>query len=39
MLTGIGTVTHFAPVGELWELRALAPKMLARYVERMLRPL
>ncbi|MDB5945667.1 MAG: riboflavin synthase, partial [Ramlibacter sp.] len=23
---GIGTVTHFAPVGESWELRILAPR-------------
>ncbi|MCI1191781.1 riboflavin synthase [Calidifontimicrobium sp. SYSU G02091] len=29
---GIGTVTHFAPVGESWELRVLAPKELARFV-------
>lgn len=29
---GIGTVTHFAPVGESWELRVLAPKELARYL-------
>lgn len=29
---GIGDVTHFAPVGESWELRVLAPKSLARYL-------
>ena len=29
---GIGTVTHFAPVGESWELRVLAPRALARYL-------
>jgi riboflavin synthase len=29
---GIGTVTHFAPVGESWELRVAAPKELARFV-------
>lgn len=29
---GIGTVTHFAQVGESWELRVLAPKALARYL-------
>ncbi|NWG74325.1 MAG: riboflavin synthase [Rubrivivax sp.] len=29
---GIGTVTHFAPVGESWELRVLAPRELARYL-------
>jgi riboflavin synthase len=29
---GIGTVTHFAPVGESFELRVLAPKPLARYL-------
>jgi riboflavin synthase len=29
---GIGTVTHFAPVGESWELRVLAPKELARFL-------
>jgi riboflavin synthase len=29
---GIGTVTHFAPVGESWELRVLAPPALARFV-------
>lgn len=29
---GIGTVAHFAPVGESWELRILAPETLARYV-------
>jgi riboflavin synthase len=29
---GIGTVTHFAPAGESWELRLLAPKTLAKYL-------
>jgi riboflavin synthase len=29
---GIGQVTHFAQVGESWELRVLAPSMLARYL-------
>jgi len=29
---GIGQVTHFAPVGESWELRIEAPKNLARYL-------
>lgn len=29
---GIGTVTHFAQVGESWELRVLAPKNLAKYL-------
>ena len=29
---GIGRVTHFAPVGESWELRIEAPKDLARYL-------
>ncbi len=29
---GIGTVTHFAPAGESWELRVLAPRALARYL-------
>jgi riboflavin synthase len=29
---GIGTVTHFAPVGESWELRVLAPRELARFL-------
>lgn len=29
---GIGTVTHFAQVGESWELRVLAPKALAKYL-------
>ena len=28
---GLGTVTHFAPVGESWELRILAPTSLAKY--------
>ena len=29
---GIGTITHFAPVGESWELRVLAPPALARFL-------
>ncbi len=29
---GIGTVTHFAQVGESWEMRLLAPKVLAKYL-------
>ena len=29
---GLGRVTHFAPVGESWELRILAPQELARYL-------
>lgn len=29
---GIGEVTHFAQVGESWELRVLAPHDLARYL-------
>ena len=29
---GLGRVTHFAPVGESWELRVEAPKDLARYL-------
>jgi riboflavin synthase len=29
---GIGTVTYFAPVGESWELRILAPKALGKYL-------
>jgi riboflavin synthase len=29
---GLGRVTHFAPVGESWELRILAPASLARYL-------
>ena len=29
---GIGEVTHFAQVGESWELRVLAPHELARYL-------
>lgn len=29
---GIGEVTHFAPVGESWALRILAPQELARYL-------
>jgi riboflavin synthase len=29
---GIGRITHFAQVGESWELRVLAPRALARYL-------
>lgn len=29
---GIGTVSHFAEVGESWELRVLAPRELAKYL-------
>ena len=29
---GIGTVSHFAPVGESWELRVLCPGSLAKYL-------
>jgi riboflavin synthase len=29
---GLGSVTHFAPVGESWELRVRAPQSLARYL-------
>ncbi len=29
---GVGTVTHFAQVGESWELRILAPGELAKYL-------
>ncbi|WP_096671236.1 riboflavin synthase [Polaromonas sp. AET17H-212] len=29
---GIGTVTHFAQVGESWELRIRAPRELAKYL-------
>ncbi|MBL0919977.1 MAG: riboflavin synthase [Hydrogenophaga sp.] len=29
---GIGTVSHFAPVGESWELRVLAPTELGKYL-------
>jgi riboflavin synthase len=29
---GIGTVSHFEPVGESWELRILAPADLARFL-------
>ncbi len=28
---GIGQVSHFAPVGESWELRVVAPKALGKY--------
>ncbi|MDI1259805.1 riboflavin synthase [Aquabacterium sp.] len=29
---GVGTVSHFAPVGESWELRIRAPQSLARFL-------
>ena len=29
---GIGKVSHFAPIGESWELRVLAPPALARFL-------
>ncbi|MEY4075381.1 MAG: Riboflavin synthase, partial [Pseudomonadota bacterium] len=29
---GIGTVTHFAQIGESWELRVMAPPELAKYL-------
>ncbi len=29
---GLGNVTHFAPVGESWELRVAAPRALAQYL-------
>ena len=29
---GVGTVAHFAPLGESWELRILAPRDLAKYL-------
>lgn len=29
---GIGTVAHFAQVGESWELRIMAPRTLAKYL-------
>lgn len=29
---GVGEVSHFAPVGESWELRVIAPATLARYL-------
>jgi riboflavin synthase len=29
---GVGTVSHFAQIGESWELRILAPRELARYL-------
>jgi riboflavin synthase len=29
---GMGQVTHFAQVGESWELRVLAPQALAKYI-------
>ncbi|WP_119154507.1 riboflavin synthase [Caldimonas tepidiphila] len=29
---GLGVVTHFAPSGESWELRILAPRSLAKYL-------
>lgn len=28
---GLGRVTHFAPIGESWELRVMAPREMARY--------
>jgi riboflavin synthase len=29
---GLGVVTHFAPVGESWELRVMAPKAIGSYL-------
>jgi riboflavin synthase len=29
---GVGEVTHFAPVGESWELRLIAPRELGKYL-------
>ena len=29
---GIGTVSHFAPIGESWELRVLTPPALSRFL-------
>ena len=29
---GIGNVTHFAPMGESWELRVMAPRALGKYL-------
>jgi riboflavin synthase len=29
---GVGTVTHFAQVGESWELRVMAPPQLGKYL-------
>ncbi len=29
---GIGTVSHFAPIGESWDLRVMAPAALARFL-------
>ena len=29
---GVGRVTHFAPVGESWELRVIAPAALGKYL-------
>lgn len=29
---GIGTVSHFAPIGESWELRILAPRELGKFL-------
>ncbi len=29
---GIGRIEHFAPIGESWDLRVLAPQALARYL-------
>ena len=31
-IDGIGTINHFAQVGESWELRVVAPKALAKYL-------
>ena len=31
-MDGIGSVSHFAPVGESWELRLLCPSTLAKYL-------
>ena len=31
-IDGMGNVSHFAPVGESWELRVLAPPVLAKYL-------
>jgi riboflavin synthase len=29
---GVGTVTHFEPVGESWDLRVMAPRSLGKYL-------
>jgi riboflavin synthase len=29
---GVGTVTHFAPIGESWELRVMTPPALGKYL-------